>query len=198
VSWLGRRAAVVAVGVTLICGGFALSATPGPEVQVRPAPAASATPSAAPDVSVESEATGRLEIPGYLSAPLLHMTVPESGILDPPTWFDVYLVENYAAPRDTNSGSTVFLALHSGRGTTDAIGNALIDRTTGTSALEAGAPLVVDGVRFSVTGTRTLEKGTMSEQADLWDGTHDLILVTCSQYSDGRPSQNSVVAARRS
>jgi hypothetical protein len=197
VSWMGRRAAVVALGVALIWGGFALSATSGPEAQVRPAAAASATQSAAPEVSVESEATGRLEIPGYLSAPLLHMAVDESGVLDPPTWFDAYAVDGYGSPRDVDS-RTVFLALHSGRGTTDAIGNALVDRTTGTSTLEVGTPLVVDGVRFSVTGTRTLEKGTMSDQADLWDGTHDLILVTCSQYSDGRPSQNSVVAARRS
>lgn len=195
-SWLGRRAAVVAGGVALICGGLALSATPGPEIQVRPAPAASATPSDVPEVSVESQATGRLEIPGYLSAPLLHMAVPESGILDPPTWFDAYLVGS-GSPRDP-SGTTVFLLFHSGRGTTDAIGNAIVDRTTGTSALKVGAPLVVDGVRFSVTGTRIVAKGTLNEQADLWDGTHNLILVTCAQFSDARPSENMVVAAKRS
>lgn len=91
---------------------------------------------------------------------------------------------------------TTFIAIHSGRGTNlAAAGNALVDRRTGSSALDSGDILTVDGERFIVRKTATSEKSALP--TDPFDNSYDLVIVTCQQYADGRPSSNSLTYADR-
>ena len=202
------RLLIAAVGIALVIGGGSSFITstvadltaPSYAVQAAEhkyhAPAAAPAPSALATAPTPA-ATGRLTINSVgLDAPHLHMTVPSDGTLDPATWWDAYLIDGYGTPGNEASG-TVFIAMHSGRGSTQALGNAIVNRDTGMPALAVGAELVVDGVTFRVTGGRVAAKGSLHDEADLWDGSRALVLITCQQYADDRPSQNSLIFAER-
>lgn len=210
------RMLLAAAGVALVLGGGAtlavstVAAQPAPSYAVQAAapryPAApmatptanAAAPEATPSAPPSVKPTGRLTISSVgLDAPLLHMAVPADGALDPATRWDAYLVDGYGTPAEASSG-TVFVVMHSGRGETQALGNALVNRDTGHPALAVGAQLEVDGVMFAVTGSRVVAKGSLHDQADLWNGSHALAVITCQQYADGSPSENSVTFAERS
>lgn len=205
----GRIAAAVA-GALLILGAavaFGVSAVPDSQRSQPVVPAVSVAPTAAPDVPAAQSVTGSaglLVIDSLaLSAPLLNMTVPADGVIDPPTFGDAYVIDGgYGTPSDESSG-TVFIALHSGRGTSDdtatpALGNALFDRQSQTPSLVEGDDVLVDGVKFVVTGNRVTEQGSLHDEPDLWDGTHALVIVTCWQEASGASStENSLTFARR-
>jgi hypothetical protein len=90
------------------------------------------------------------------------------------------------------------VALHSARGSSRAVGDALVDRSDGDTTLEIGVSRVIaDGVAYVVSGSRIVEKGELGEQADAWNGSSDLIVITCSQRSDGRPSELLLTFAMR-
>lgn len=195
------RLTAILAGVVLICGGAWLSLDPGPPVDDRPpVPTASALPSPAPasSAAVAPVSTGLFEVPSVgLSAPLLNMAVPTSGAINPATDWDAYVVDGYGVPADPQSG-TVFVAMHSGRGSSHAIGDALVGRDTGKpTPLSREATVIIDGVKFLVEGSRVAEKGTLSGETDLWDGTYAGVLITCQQYADGRPSANAIIMLRR-
>lgn len=188
------KAGVVAAGLALVIGGLMLSAMPSPEAQPRPDAVSTSAPIM--EGAGEPEATGVLEVPGVVTAPLLHMSVPADGVLDPASWWDFYLVDGYGSPSDPDSG-TVFVAAHSGRGSTEALGDVLEDRVTGKPALEVGSLIIIDGVKFEVTGSRVAAKGQLSAEADLWDSSHDAVITTCQQFADNRPSSLALIFAKR-
>jgi hypothetical protein len=196
---IARLGAIVA-GAALICGGVVLSLAPGAPGDDRPTVHATAViPALVPTGSADTApaSTGLFEVPSVgLSASLLSMEVPASGEINPATNWAAYLVTGYGIPADPGSG-TVFAALHSGRGTSHALGDLLVDRVTGRPAVAIGALIVVDGVRFEVTDTRVVTKGSLKDEADLWDGSNGIVLLTCAQYADARPSQNAVILGKR-
>jgi hypothetical protein len=121
---------------------------------------------------------------------------PAEGALDPPTKWDTYLVDGYGSPAAPGSGP-VFVVMHSGRGSTQAVGNAIVDRASGSPSLAAGTAVEVDGVPFEVIESRVTAKDGLHDECDLWDGEYDLVVITCQQYADGSPSKLALTFAQR-
>lgn len=125
-------------------------------------------------------ATGRLVIPAaHLNARLLTMSVPADGILIPPDFGDTFMVNGYGNPR-TDSG-TVFVAMHASPASFDHAVGSLLQNSAGVPTVKAGVKVIVNGINYTITGNRVVRKGSLADQKDLWNNSHDLVLITCSE-----------------
>ncbi|NUU27792.1 class F sortase [Curtobacterium albidum] len=149
-----------------------------------PPAAASATPSG----------HGRFVVPSVgLDVPLGALDVAD-GVIEPPGSTSAYWVRNLGVEPSSAARGTVFVAMHSLRGGGVGPGNALIDVADGRARVAAGAAITVDDVTYRVTRTETVRKGDIAADAPVWADTPDrLVVVTCLQRPDGRPSVDNVV-----
>lgn len=204
---MSRR--LTAISLAALCVGLALipqqlSAAPP---DITPAPTATES---SPDTTVplppaentpdqQTRATGLLEIESLaFSAKFLTMPAPAAGeTLDPPTTTEAFIVTGagWGTPHNTDAGS-IMIAMHSSRSGPPALGDTLLDRSSGTLLLEPLDRIRVDGVAFTITETRIVAKGSLIDEPDIWDSTVDLLIVTCAQY-DGRPSDLGLILAQR-
>ena len=135
--------------------------------------------------------TGRLEIPGVLDAELGRMAVVD-GRVSPPDFRRAFLVEGYGEPRDPSS-STVFVVMHSSV-SLPAIGSALVH--DGQPTVKPGAEIIVDGVQFRATESFFTPKADLTGIDRLWDGSADLVLLSCRPRPGGAVAHLVVVAER--
>lgn len=150
------------------------------------------------------EGAGRFVAPRQgLDVPLVAMSVV-SGVINPPTLTDAFLVRGFGTPDEPGSGLVV-VAMHAVRGGA-APGNAFLDvRPDATSpSVEVGDVVHVDGVAYTVTGSQVIPKGVAATSPEIWgdpDGRDgELVLVTCLQRAreTGSADDNLVVFAQRS
>ncbi|MFE6970450.1 hypothetical protein [Isoptericola sp. NPDC057653] len=134
-----------------------------------------------------------------LDVPLLAMTVT-GQVVNPPSLVDAYLLRGYGSPTDPGSGLVV-VAMHAVRDG-HAPGNAFVDPDEGAQvSLDAGDPLVVDGVAYAVDGVEVLGKDRAAQS--LWDDAPardgELLVLTCLQRpgTAGAAAENLVVHATR-
>jgi len=207
---LAATAVVVAVGM-IVTAGVGLrqpSASPtvaavaadesvphdlaGNTVQVdgpAPAPSASATP----------DGVGRFSAPSVgLDVPLGAVSVVDD-VLQPPGFTSAYWVRNLGVAPAVASTGTVFVVMHSLRGGGVGPGNALIDVADGRARIADGADIAVAGVHYRVDRSEALAKTAIGGEADVWADTPGrLVVITCLQRPDGRPStENMVIEATR-
>ena len=135
--------------------------------------------------------TGRLEIPGVLDAELGRMAVVD-GRVSPPDFRRAFLVEGYGEPRDPSS-STVFVVMHSSV-SLPAIGSALVH--DGQPVVKPGAEIVVDGIQFRATEAFFVAKPDLAGVDRLWDGSADLVILSCRPRPGGA-AENLVIVAER-
>ena len=155
--------------------------------------AADLSPEAEPDWSASA---GRLVIDTVGLDIELSSLKPVGGTINPPDQERAFVIIAPGFGTLHNPAKTTFIAIHSGRGTNlTAAGNALVNRITGSSTLSPSDILRVDGEAFIVRKTATAEKSALP--ADVFDNTYDLVIVTCQQYADGRPSRNSLIYTDR-
>ena len=131
---------------------------------------------------------GRLMVPQVgIDAPVLSYALT-SGIADPPTWTDAYVVDGYGSPSDPTSG-TSYVLVHSGyRG--QALGDLLTDTTAGESHLDPGDLFYVDGTAFEVVSEARYAKNDVEATdpagvplvPEVWEDMDGrLVLMTCLQ-----------------
>jgi hypothetical protein len=207
----GAAAALCAAGLVLTLSGVLLVHTSEISAQApataieTPAPtsADASAPAPAPAVVVRSEATElaieseeRLVIPGVLDTELNKMA-PVKGVVDPPTATSAYLIDGhgYGSPKDLRSG-TSFVAMHTSRMSTgEAVGDALSGPSG--AAVVVGDGIYVDGAEFRIVGVVRVAKTALVD-SEIWNGKHDLVLVTCQQLGTGTASvENLVLLANR-
>lgn len=146
---------------------------------------------------------GTFEAPGEeLVVPLLEVSLA-GGVINPPTMQDAFRYREYGDPHDPASGPVV-VAVHAVRDGR-APGNHLASVRDGAPQVlvDAGDPLVVDGVDFTVTDTFVASKDEVAADPRLWGPDagheHDLVVITCLQRPGtvGRAAENVVVLAER-
>jgi len=170
------------------------SPSPSPAV---PTPAATAVP--VPD-PIEPPLTG-----GQFSVPAVGLDVPlkslsaRDGQITPPGFTSAYWITNRGVPLSQSAEGTVFVVMHSVRGGGVAPGNYLTNIREGTSAVPDGSTIDVAGVSYRVTGWRTILKGGLATDADVWADTPGrLVVITCLERPNGSPStDNMVIVASR-
>ncbi|WP_017936177.1 class F sortase [Nocardioides sp. Iso805N] len=131
-----------------------------------------------------------------LDVPLGALDVVDNTIT-PPGVASVYWVRNLGVSLADARQGTVFLATHSMRGGAVAPGNYLINVAEGTSALSAGAKIVVGGLTYTVTSTQAITKAQVPHDAALWANTPGrLVVITCLEVPAGTdPVENMVITA---
>lgn len=143
-------------------------------------------------------AKGRLRVPSVdVDAPLLSMhTYQHHGVrtITPPTHENPYVVRDWAEPGDTDG--MVVVATHSTRGRPDLPGSRLIDIDRGSSTVQKGAYVFVDGHKYVVSKVHNQSKGTVADDQDVWkDEPGKLLLITCLQRPAGKSQQNVIIEA---
>jgi hypothetical protein len=156
----------------------------------------------APDLAgaAVQDTGGRFVAPRQgLDVPLLSMAV-SGGTLVPPTLTDAFLVRDRATP---GAPGTTIVTMHAVAGG-NAPGNALVTagRPDPTVTIEAGDPLLVDGVAYTVAGAEVLDKRAVTTAPSVWgeadDGADRLVVLTCVQRGGAGPAaENLVVHATR-
>lgn len=158
---------------------------------VTPEPCASASPVVDP--------VSRFQVPSVgLDVPLGALDAVD-GQITPPGFTSAYRIRNRGVPLGDGANGTVFVVMHALRGGGRAPGNYLEDVHTGSSAVAEGASVIVDGVRYLVTGSTTVSKSTISTDTTVWANTPGrLVLITCMEHANGTPStRNLVIYATR-
>lgn len=139
----------------------------------------------------------RLVVPAVgLDVPLGSMRV-RRGVVDPPGFAAAYRVTGL--PAQVPSATGTYIAMHALRGGGRAPGNALWDTAAGRARIAVGDLVSVDGGSWRVTAIGTPTKRSVPGDDRLWStGPDDLVLLTCLERPDGRPStRNVVVTAER-
>lgn len=197
-------AAVLGVlAVAAMAAGVVSLQTPAPDPGAGVArdldgrPVAGAPPSsAAPTTATTADAVGRpgdrLVVPAVgLDVPLDTMRV-RHGVVDPPGFAAAYEVQGLTT--DVPSATGTYIAMHALRGGGRAPGNALWDTDAGRPRIAIGDTVRVDGASWRVTGIGTPTKQSVPGSDRLWSTTPDeLVLLTCLETPDGRPSTRNVV-----
>ena len=200
--WGGRLtalAAVVAVAMVAVAGVELLTphshgAGSSTSVDLAGAPVQLDGPPPVPAASATPSGHGRFAVPSVgLDVPLGALSVVD-GVVEPPGSTSAYWVRNLGVEPSAAPRGTVFVAMHSLRGGGVGPGNALIDVADGRARVAVGATVTVDGVTYRVTRTETVAKRDLPADAAIWADTPDrLVVVTCLQRPDGRPSVDNVV-----
>lgn len=102
-------------------------------------------------------------------------------------------------PLSRGSQGTVFVVMHSVRGGGVGPGNYLTNVRAGTSTVATGSTIDVAGVSYHVTGWKTILKGGLATDAEVWANTPGrLVVITCLEHPNGSPStDNMVITASR-
>ena len=95
---------------------------------------------------------------------------------------------------DVPSATGTYIAMHALRGGGRAPGNALWDTDAGRARIAIGDTVRVDGGSWRVTDIGTPTKQSVPGSDRLWSTSPDeLVLLTCLETPDGRPSTRNVV-----
>ena len=144
-----------------------------------------------------SRGKNRLRVPSTgLDVPMGALNAV-GGVIDPPGFASAYFVRNYGAhtqSQEMASRGTVFVVMHSCRGTSRCPGNYLIDIRHATATVSVGADVFLDGLHYRVSGTETDPKTQVASDPSIWDNTPGrLVLFTCLQRADQGPSTDNMV-----
>ncbi|UBQ02734.1 class F sortase [Curtobacterium sp. TXMA1] len=156
------------------------------------------SPAAVRRMEVQSVGGATFRVPGVgLEVPLRSLVTVDDEV-QPPTFTDAFWIRDLGTSVRAPQAGTVFVAMHSLRGGGVGPGNALYDTATGAARVATGDAVEVAGVRYVVTGTRTVPKPSISGDATVWaDVPGRLVVITCLERPDGGPSrENFVVEAR--
>jgi hypothetical protein len=159
-------------------------------------PGNSPAPSTIERMQVQDTDSGRLRVPSVgLDVPLGSMLAVDN-VINPPSFTQAYWVRNVGvAPADASSG-TVFVVSHSVSGGR-APGNYLLNVGKGTSTVNAGDLISVDGHDYIAQSWRAISKKQLPAAQDLWDPVPGrLVLITCLEQPDGNSPDNLVVVAQ--
>ena len=170
-----------------------ITASPTP----TPTPSATAAPEPAP---TPAPLTGdQFSVPAVgLDVPLRPLSARD-GQITPPGFTSAYWITNMGVPLSRSAQGTVFVVMHSVRGGGVAPGNYLTNIRAGTSAVPDGSTIDVAGVSYRVTGWRTILKGGLATDTEVWADTPGrLVVITCLEHPNGSPStDNMVITASR-
>jgi hypothetical protein len=166
---------------------------------VMTASSTAAPTSSAPAIHVPAVTQASLDS-GQFSVPAVGLEVPleplsaEDGEINPPGFSSAYWIANMGVPLSQSAEGTVFVVMHSVRGGGVAPGNYLTDIQAGTSTVPEGSTIDVAGVSYRVTGWRTIPKGGLATDSEVWSDTPGrLVVITCLEYPDGSPSTDNMV-----
>jgi hypothetical protein len=126
------------------------------------------------------------------------MTV-EGSVVDPPTTDRAYRLGNVGVSAAEAPVGSVYVAIHAVLG--QGQGALLADVEAGTSTVNAGDLVYVDGVTFSVVEAAAQWKDNVEVDLALWDTSipDRLVLFTClPQAGRAHSTKNIVVVATRS
>ncbi len=166
--------------------------------RVDAAPGLAPSPAAVRRMDVRAADGAAFRVPGVgLDVPLRSLVTVDDEV-QPPTFTDAFWIRDLGTSTRTPTAGTVFVAMHSLRGGGVGPGNALYDRATGAARVSVDDVVEVAGVRYVVTGTRTVPKPSISGDTSVWaDVPGRLVVITCLERPDGGPSrENFVVEAR--
>ncbi|SDQ88542.1 class F sortase [Quadrisphaera sp. DSM 44207] len=144
----------------------------------------------------------RLQVPEVgLDVPVLPLA-PADGALNPPTIGEAYWVQPYGDPVGDaeQADNTLYIAAHSSSGGGAAF-DPLLDRRRQRGALEPGDVVTVrtpqGSVDYTVQRTQRYATDELAGAEEVWEASPGrLVLITCFQRGDGRPStENLVVVA---
>jgi hypothetical protein len=197
IVFAGVAALFIAFGVGLSSpwGGHRESSAEdmhGNPVQLDPG----ATPE--PSASARADDGGRLVVDSVgLDVPLGSLSEVNGSVV-PPGFRSAYWVRNIGVPvRDAESG-TIYVVMHALRNGGTGPGNYLTDIENQRSRVANGAVVVVDGVKFTVTGSQLILKNKIAQSAAVWKSTPGrLVLITCLEHPDGSPSTDNLVVTAR-
>lgn len=166
----------------------ASSAAPVVEEEVEPV---QDTPAPEPVVVPD---TPTLTIPSVgFSAELRSLTVTD-GVVNPPTFGEVYTISDYSVPLDRAAEGTVYITAHSKRDGSG-LGNKWFNRAEGTSALAEGSVVDVAGTKYKVTGYLVEDINATPSVDEVWHRPPgSLVLITCLQNPQYTyPTQNIII-----
>jgi len=191
--------AVVLIGVGAV-GWAATAAAPAHTVrdlagnQVAIEPDVLPAPATVKRMEVSAPAGDRFSVPAVgLDVPLAAMNEVDHTIT-PPGFQDAYRVRNIGTTPSNPGAGTVFVVMHSIRGGGVGPGNYLFDLARGASRVPVGSPIAVAGVQYRVTESHIVTKTGLPAFAGIWANTPGrLVVITCLQRPDGRPSTDNLV-----
>lgn len=164
----------------------------GNEVAIEPdvAPA----PATVKRMDVGAPAGDRFSVPAVgLDVPLAAMNEVDHTIT-PPGFQDAYRIRNIGTSPANPGAGTVFVVMHSIRGGGVGPGNYVFDLARGTSRVPAGTSIAVAGTEYRVTESHLVTKSGLPAFAGIWANTPGrLVVITCLQRPDGRPSTDNLV-----
>jgi hypothetical protein len=132
-----------------------------------------------------------------LDVPLGSLSEVDGSIV-PPGFRSAYRVRNLGVPVTSAKTGTVYVVMHALRNGGMGPGNYLTDIEHQRSRVANGAAVVVDGVRFTVTGSQLILKNRIAHAAAVWKSTPGrLVLITCLEHPDGSPSTDNLVVTAR-
>ncbi len=187
-----------ATGLILMWGGGSTSAAGRPlDMNGKPVvldPGDTLTPSQRARQDAASGGYGRLRVPSIgLDVPLGALNEVDEQIT-PPGFTSAYWVRNLGTAPTRAAAGTVFVVTHAAGWGARAPGNYLVDADRGTATIGAGTRVVVDGVSYTVTGSRAIAKQQLGQESDVWlDSPNRLVIITCLQRYGGSPAVDNLV-----
>jgi hypothetical protein len=179
--------------------------TQDPVITVSPTQTPTPTPTPTPTV-VPAPAPTPVQVTGdQFSVAVVGLAIPlkplsaRNGQITPPGFQSAYWITNMGVPLNRGTLGTVFVVMHSVRGGGIGPGNYLTNVRAGTSAVPNGSAIDVAGVLYRVTGWKTILKGGLATDAEVWANTPGrLVVITCLEHPNGSPStDNMVITASR-
>jgi hypothetical protein len=202
--------------------GIGLTARDGAKAEPAVVATAAPTTGATPTTPVSEPATTTSEIPSPtptplrtqssdkhvriasvgIDLPLLPLT-PKHGVIDPPTLTAAYWIEPYGHPVASagQADNTLYIAAHSDGSGVNGF-DPLLSPDHKSGAVKAGDVIEVatskGTVRYTVERTQRYVKNALAGADDVWEAHPGrLVLITCFQHTDGRPTtENFVVFAQ--
>ena len=177
----------------------AVPTTSAPEPAATPSETPAPTP--APLRTPSSDKHVRISSVG-IDLPLLALT-PKRGVIDPPTLTAAYWIEPYGHPvaAADQAFNTLYIAAHSDGSGVNGF-DPLLSPDHRSGAVTAGDVIEVSTtkgtVRYTVERTQRYGKNALAAADDVWQAHPGrLVLITCFQHTDGRPTtENFVVFAQ--
>lgn len=146
-----------------------------------------------PSGTVAQVGTERFRVPAVGLDVALGSVTMVDGVLTPPGFTAVYLVDGMGGTLESAADHTLFAATHSVVGGR-APGNALVETETGTLLVSPGDVIVVDTLRYRLETSQVIPKSEVPADEQLWaDEPGRLVLITCLQKPDGSPSESNLV-----
>ena len=128
-----------------------------------------------------------------LDVPLNELSVV-GGAVVPPDFVSAFRIRDYGVPLAGAPTGSVFIAMHSIRGSGVAPGNYLFDTKTGRGTLTAGEEIRVGNLSYTVTATTRFSKVAVPRNHAVWANTPGrLVILTCLQNPHGGASTDNLV-----